>query len=133
MEPDWPRSRSGFCGRELMVQVRQHRPADSGEALIRMLYQEHGRALLAYAARLTGDQWVAEDIVQETLLRAWRHSGVLNEEVGSIRGWLFTVARNIVTDRARSRGARPVEVGPADERTTTLAVGDHAQKVVDSM
>jgi RNA polymerase sigma-70 factor (ECF subfamily) len=43
------------------------------ETLMRDLYAEHGRMLLAYANRLTGDHSVAEDLVQETLIRAWRH------------------------------------------------------------
>ena len=96
-----------------------------------MLYQEHGNALLAYATRLTGDRWAAEEVLQETLLRAWRHRDALDEQAGSIRGWLFTVARNIVTDRARSRAARPAEV--SSEANAVPVVGDHAQRVVDSM
>ena len=44
------------------------------EAFIRALYDEHARPLLGYAMRLTnGDRHRAEDVVQETLLRAWRH------------------------------------------------------------
>ena len=49
---------------------------DAAEAsLIRSLYAEHGRSLLAYATRLTGDRAAAEDVVQETLVRAWKHAG----------------------------------------------------------
>ena len=43
------------------------------EELIRALYAEHGRSLLACTSRLTGDRARAEDVVQETLLRAWKH------------------------------------------------------------
>jgi RNA polymerase sigma-70 factor (ECF subfamily) len=102
------------------------------EDLIRFLYQEHGRSVLAYATRLTGDRAAAEDVLQETLLRAWRHADNLrNDSRGSVRGWLLTVARNIITDRVRARAARPQEVGepvdvPAVER-------DHAQQVVNEM
>ena len=45
-----------------------------GEELIRSLYEEHGRSVLAYAIRLTEDRAAAEDVVQETLLRAWKHA-----------------------------------------------------------
>jgi RNA polymerase sigma-70 factor (ECF subfamily) len=109
----------------------QETPAPN-EDLIRYLYQEHGASLLAYASRLTGDRAAAEDVVQETLLRAWRHADDLrNDSKGSVRGWLLTVARNIVTDRARARASRPQEVGepvdvPAVER-------DHAERVVNTM
>ncbi|WP_203907775.1 sigma-70 family RNA polymerase sigma factor [Rhizocola hellebori] len=99
-----------------------------------MLYSEHGNALLTYATRLTGDRWAAEEVLQETLLRAWRHRDILDEQAGSIRGWLFTVARNIITDRARSRAARPAEISAdAGAAEAIPAVGDHAQRVVDSM
>lgn len=109
----------------------RRRQADSDEALVRALYEEHGKALLAYATRLTSDRAAAEDIVQETLVRAWKHPEVLVNGRGSIRAWLFTVARNLVTDRARARAARPQEV---EESPTNQPISkDHSQKVVDSV
>jgi len=111
----------------------QRGQSTSSEALVRTLYHEHGNALLAYATRLTGDRWTAEDVVQETLLRAWRHADVLSEANGSIRGWLFTVTRNIVTDRARMRAARPAEVTAVLDTASDTSVGDHSQRIVDSM
>jgi RNA polymerase sigma-70 factor (ECF subfamily) len=103
----------------------------SDEAVVRTLYEEHGRSLLAYATRLTGDRTAAEDVVQETLVRAWRHASTLTEERGSVRGWLLTVARNIVTDRARARAARPTEV--AESPATPPIERDHSETVVDTM
>ena len=103
----------------------------SDEALIRTLYQEHGRSLLAYATRLTGDRAAAEDVVQETLVRAWRHSASMVNERGSVRGWLLTVARNIITDRARARAVRPNEV--AESPATPPVAKDHSESVVDTM
>jgi RNA polymerase sigma-70 factor (ECF subfamily) len=102
-----------------------------GEDLIRTLYDEHGRSLLAYAVRLTGDRAAAEDVVQETLLRAWKHADDLEHGIGSVRGWLLTVARNIITDRARARAVRPTEVNqPVDIPTPAR---DHADEVVDTI
>jgi RNA polymerase sigma-70 factor (ECF subfamily) len=103
----------------------------SHEALIRTLYEEHGRSLLAYATRLTGDHATAEDVVQETLVRAWRHADSMVEQRGSIRGWLLTVARNIVIDRSRAKAVRPAEV--ADSPSAPPVEGDHAEDVVNSM
>ena len=80
------------------------------EALVRALYAEHAGPLLAYALRLTHDRARAEDVVQETLLRAWRHPQALAAARGSQRPWLFTVARNVVVDQHRARRARPAEV-----------------------
>lgn len=82
------------------------------EQLIRALYRSHARPLLAYVQRLVGgDRPRAEDIVQETLVRAWRNADRLTVE--GARPWLFTVARNLVVDAGRSRRARPTEVSSA--------------------
>jgi RNA polymerase sigma-70 factor, ECF subfamily len=102
-----------------------------GEDLVRSLYEEHGRSLLAYAIRLTQDRAAAEDVVQETLLRAWKHADDLRNNVGSVRGWLLTVARNIITDRARARAVRPTEVN--QEVEVPAAQRDHADDVVNAM
>jgi len=76
------------------------------------LFDQHGGPLLAYALQLTsGDRQRAEDVVQETLLRAWRHPEALQPNRGSPRAWLRTVARNVAFDDYRARQARPREVG----------------------
>jgi len=69
---------------------------------VRSLYDEHAAALWRYAMRLTGDRARAEDVVQETLLRAWQHPEVINDSARSARAWLFTVARNMIIDERRS-------------------------------
>ena len=71
-------------------------------ALLRVLYNEHAAALWRYAVRLTGDRARAEDVVQETLLRAWQHPEVTDDNERSARAWLFTVARNMIIDERRS-------------------------------
>jgi RNA polymerase sigma-70 factor (ECF subfamily) len=110
--------------------LTRRREADGDEALVRRIYEEHGRALLAYATRLTGDHAAAEDVVQETLVRAWKHPEALLNGKGSTRGWLLTVARNIVIDKARARGARPVEV--AEEPNRPPIERDHSDSVVNT-
>jgi RNA polymerase sigma-70 factor, ECF subfamily len=75
-------------------------------ALMKALYDEHAPALWRYALRLTNDRNRAEDIVQETLLRAWQHPAVIGDVERSARAWLFTVARNLIIDESRSARAR---------------------------
>src|SRR5256886_8365346 len=123
------RSRRDFVSIADRFTRRASEPSD--EALVRTLYQEHGRSLLAYATRLTGDRAAAEDVVQETLIRAWKHSAAMVNEKGSVRGWLLTVARNIITDRVRAKAARPTEV--AESPTTPPIEHDHAEGVVNTM
>lgn len=82
------------------------------DALVRRLYREHAGQLLTYVRALVGgDVRKAEDIVQETLLRAWRNSAVLTADTA--RPWLFRVARNLVLDGHRARQRRPREI-PTD-------------------
>jgi RNA polymerase sigma-70 factor (ECF subfamily) len=83
-------------------------------ALMRQLHDEHAAALFGYCLRLVDkDRARAEDVVQETLLRAWRHRTVLDASTSAVRSWLFTVARNIVIDEWRSRRSRS-ELAVAD-------------------
>src|SRR6202035_3514250 len=83
-------------------------------ALMRVLFDEHGAALWRYAMRLTGDRARSEDVVQETLLRAWQHPEVIGDTERSARAWLFTVARNMIIDERRSPKFRNV-VGSLDD------------------
>ncbi|HEX2313630.1 MAG TPA: sigma-70 family RNA polymerase sigma factor [Thermomonospora sp.] len=100
------------------------------EKLLRSLYAEHGGPLLGYVLRLTGgDRQHAEDVVQETLLRAWRHPEALTGR--PVRPWLFTVARNLVVDAHRARQSRPPETG-LNEHAAVPAEGDDIDRALES-
>ncbi len=92
------------------------------------LHDRHAHSLQSYVVGLTHDRANAQDIVQETLLRAWRNPASLERTGGSERGWLFTVARHMVIDQWRSASGR-------SEVLTDLvpehAVQDTAQQTVD--
>src|SRR5215468_8710384 len=100
-------------------------PERMDEASFRSVCQEHVPCLLGYVTRLMfGDRQAAEDVVQETLLRTWQHPETLATERGSIRPWLFAVARNLVFDRRRARSKRPTEVSDAMLTTMPAPVDD---------
>lgn len=80
----------------------------SGEMLA-TLYADYGSDLRRFAARLTCDHGRAEDIVQETMLRAWRHPEKVAGHTGAPLAWLYTVARHLAIDQHRARQARPTE------------------------
>jgi RNA polymerase sigma-70 factor (ECF subfamily) len=80
------------------------------DAAIRQLYSHHARALYGYVGRFCPDQASADDIVQETFIRAWRHLPQLRAGDRSVRPWLYRVARNLLIDANRAAQARPVTV-----------------------
>jgi RNA polymerase sigma-70 factor (ECF subfamily) len=91
---------------------RARSPVVADEAALRRLWDDHAGVLFAFVLRLTGgDRGRAEDVVQETLLQAWRHPEALDPSRGPVRPWLMTVARRVAIDHYRARRARPDEVG----------------------
>jgi RNA polymerase sigma-70 factor, ECF subfamily len=106
---------------------------DPEAAVMRVLYDEHAAALWRYAVRLTGDTARAEDVVQETLLRAWRHPEVTEDSERSARAWLFTVARNLIIDERRSARYRSESGTPDMEQTADRAAPDEVETALDRM
>jgi RNA polymerase sigma-70 factor, ECF subfamily len=94
---------------------------DDADDAIRQLYSHHAKALHGYVRRFCQDGASADDIVQETFIRAWRHLPQLRADGRPIRPWLFRVARNLLTDADRAARSRPVTVpassadGPGDD------------------
>lgn len=70
------------------------------------LHEQHSAELLRFALRLTHDHQTAEDIVQESLLRAWKDPAMTDRSNASNRARLFTVVRHLVVDRWRSAASR---------------------------
>lgn len=106
-------------------------PALDPQALVSALYAKHGAALLIYVTRIMSDPNLAEDVVQETMLRAWHNAALLTPERGSVAGWLMRVAHNIAVDKIRARKARPDEV--EEGAVVPLAQADHSAQVIDSV
>ena len=102
---------------------------DARTELLRALAEEHGPALWRYVVRLTGSAALADDVVQETLLRAWRRPEVLDQSESSARAWLFTVARHLVIDERRSAHARH-EIGT--DEVPERASADQTDALLDS-
>ena len=128
-EPIASRLRGKGVARQKTTSDSQQAHRVTDEDLVRALYAEHAAALLRFTLRMTdGDRQRAEDIVQETLLRAWLHPEAIAERPA--RPWLFAVARNLAVDAHRARKARPQEVG--EGALNLVPVPDEADRVLES-
>jgi RNA polymerase sigma-70 factor, ECF subfamily len=106
----------------VVVGVSDNREADDA---LRQLYAQHAAALHSFVWRFCPDRASADDIVQETFIRAWQHLPQLRVDSRPIRPWLFRVARNLLTDADRAAQARPVTVpaSSAEEPGDDSALG----------
>ena len=108
--------------------IQQVRSGDASAWQL-MIERYEGR-LLAFVDSRLRDRAASEDVVQETLFRAWRKPAVLAQKDASARGWLFTVARNIVVDDWRSSQRRPTTYS---ELLPELLEPDGADTAVQSL
>ena len=98
-------------------------PGDA-EAAVRQMYSRHAKALHSYVERFCPDPTSADDIVQETFIRAWRHLPKLTADGRAVRPWLFRVARNLTIDAHRATRSRPAgaPAQPADDARDDIAL-----------
>jgi RNA polymerase sigma-70 factor, ECF subfamily len=87
--------------------VAEPQPALATDDGVRAVYAAHGPELFRFAMRSLGDRGLAEEAVQETFVRAWRAADRFDDELGSLRTWLFAIVRNVVIDLSRARAVRP--------------------------
>ena len=96
---------------------------DDDEPLLRDLCSAYSGPLFSYAFRATGDRQRAEDLVQETLARAWERADRFDPARGSAGAWLFTIARNLLIDGWRADAARP-RLAPLGDTDVALGVDE---------
>jgi RNA polymerase sigma-70 factor (ECF subfamily) len=120
--------------------------AGDGDAY-RALVERHSRSVFRLAFRMTGNEQDAEDVVQETFLRAYKQLHRY-EARASFGTWLYRIASNYSLDLVRSRKRHPqtaLEPSPGDEGANIanaipsdapgpdrLLFGDEVQKTVAS-
>lgn len=97
-----------------------------------VLYQRYHRELYALAYSMVSDHQLAEDLMQETFVRVWRHAASYSPQAGSVRGWLFAILRNYAIDYLRKQRQRstPREVPLGEiECDNRLALEDTWEEV----
>ena len=94
--------------------IQRVRADETGEAM-RALYRAYSGELYGFALNALGERGAAEEVVQEVFTRAWRHAGSYDATRGSVRTWLYQIARHAIIDarrwrcttRGRAKRARP--------------------------
>ncbi|MBL0886269.1 sigma-70 family RNA polymerase sigma factor [Myceligenerans indicum] len=103
------------------------------QAVLRDLHDRHAAAVWRYVVRLTGTTTGADDIVQETLLRAWRSPRLARKDPDAARAWMLTVARNLVIDDARSARRRHETVVESLPDHDGGGAGDRTDELFDAI
>jgi len=98
------------------------------DVLATELFVGHRLTLQRYLRRIVNDPHRVEDLVQETLLRAWLHADQLLATGASVEAWLYRVARNIAIDELRYRQVRPSD--PAADPGARMVTRDPADLAV---
>jgi RNA polymerase sigma-70 factor (ECF subfamily) len=127
-----PAARQRDPGARRLSWAAARSPSADDDIFVTELYRQYRMPLLAYVLRLTGgDRQLAEDVVQEAMVRAWRQADQLDRNAPSLMPWLATVARRIVIDTSRRGKARPTETG--DSMLENVPVDDTTEELLRKM
>lgn len=98
------------------------RAADGDEGAVAVLFDTYAGALYGFGLRRLGDRILAEELVQAVMTRLWRLAHRYDPERGSVRTWVFTIARSTAVDlyRRRPRDTPSDDLPEADEREDEL-------------
>lgn len=102
------------------------RIAQGDDTALAGLYERHAQAVYRQALRIVGQPTLAEDLVQETFIRAWRAARTATEPVRDPQAWLLRIARNLAVDALRRQAVRPQPVEREESTPIFELVVDHA-------
>jgi RNA polymerase sigma factor (sigma-70 family) len=101
---------------------------------LRSLYERESRWLLAVAQRIVRDRETARDVVQDAFLQIWQRASSFRRDLGSGRGWIYTVVRHRALDIARTAGREMAAGDEIDALADAVAGRSHhdAEPAIDT-
>ncbi|MET0518740.1 MAG: sigma-70 family RNA polymerase sigma factor [Burkholderiaceae bacterium] len=96
---------------------------------LRALYEREAQWLLGVALRIVRDRERAEDVLHDAFLQLWQSAATFRPELGSARGWLYTIVRHRALREIRGNG-RLQALDPAD--LTALSDGQQASRSAEN-
>ncbi|NRA47904.1 MAG: sigma-70 family RNA polymerase sigma factor [Phaeodactylibacter sp.] len=99
------------------------------KSAISELYDDYAPSLYGIALRIVHSEAIAQDVVQETFIKAWKNAAAYNREKGTLFTWLLNITRNGAIDKTRSAAFRRRQHAvPVDEKVKN----DHELSVVQN-
>jgi RNA polymerase sigma-70 factor (ECF subfamily) len=102
--------------------------ARGDRAALKSLYDREARWLLGVVLRIVRDRAAAEDVLQDAFLQVWRRAETYRPELGSARGWIYTVVRH----QALSEVRKPARELALDDEALAAAVEHHSASTWDT-
>lgn len=127
------RARLALWARALPFASREHSPAPlagaAADTSFEAFFRRHERDIFGYLWRMTGDEQTANDLTQETFVRAWRHYALI-AGYDAPGAWLLRVATNLALNHRRAQAAPVEPLGDADA-DARFARSDPALRLVE--
>ena len=73
------------------------------EQSIRLIFDRYGNAMLNAILKVVGNRAMAEDVLQEVLVKVWKKGGTYKKGKGTLFTWLVSISRNAAIDKTRSK------------------------------
>ena len=99
---------------ELIAGVRQ-----GDESAFRLIFEQHHRFVFRFLYGMVGDRRLAEELMQETFMQAYKNIGALREEA-KLLSWLCGIARHVALHSLRSRPGKNQWIGIDDQEVAEL-------------
>lgn len=100
---------------ELISRVRR-----GDDEAFRLIFERYGRPIISFIYDMVGQRDLAEELTQETFVRAYKNIGGLRDET-KLSTWLFGIAKNVARESIRSRYKDDGKVGIDDDRVMELS------------